>query len=198
MDFGDIISFILFLIFIAAPFLNRKKAKNTQTSDKPKQSVFSVLGKMRQFLKEAAREMETQAEQARKKEASGQNKHPRELHESPFGQAGQDAAAQTFWDQIDDREDVDFYSGDPEAQVLEPIEPVHEKSLLASPKKEPRKKSANIPKTRHSKPVPRTSFGHDTMQPSYPVSCPKRFLARSLQKAVIWSEILGKPVALRD
>ena len=197
MDFGDFITLILFLVFIVSPFLRRKKA---QKPGKSKQSGFSILGKIREALREAAREMEAQAEQARKKGAPGQRKHPRELNESPFDQAGRESVNQTFWDEIDDREDVDFYSEDADAQVLEPIESVYEKPLLGSTKKEPHRKAAKIPETRGSKSLPLTSLGHDAMQASCPRSGPRRLPARArgLQKAVVWSEILGKPVALKD
>lgn len=194
MDFGDFITLILFLVFIVSPFLKRKKAQKPGES---KQSGFSVLGKIGEALKEAVREMEAQAEQARKKGAPGQKKHPRELNESPFEQARDESVNQTFWDEIDDREDVGFYSEDADAQVLESI---YEKPLLVSTNKEPHRKAAKIPETRDSKPLTPNSFGHDTMQASCPRSGPRRLPARArgLRKAVIWSEILGKPVALKD
>ena len=197
MDFGDFITLILFLVFIVSPFLKRKKAQKPGES---KQSRFSVLGKIREALKEAAREMEAQAEQARKKGAPGRRKHPRERNESPFGQAGEESVNQTFWDEIDDREDVDFYSEDKDAQVLEPIESVNEEPLWVSTKKEPHRKAAKIPETRVSKPLTPTSFRHDAMQASCPRYGPRRLPARArgLRKAVVWSEILGKPVALKD
>ena len=197
MDFGDFITLILFLVFIVSPFLKRKKAQKPGES---KQSGFSVLGKIREALKEAAREMEAQVEQARKKETPGQGKHLRELNERPFDQAGEESVNQTFWDEIDDREDVGFYSDDAEAQVLDPIESIYEKPLFVSTKKEPLRKAAKIPETRDSKPLTLTSFGHDAMQASCPRSGPRRLPARArgLRKAVIWSEILGKPVALKD
>lgn len=185
MDFGDFITFILFLVFIGAPLLNRKKA---QKPGKSKQSGFSVLGKISEALREAAREMNAQAERARTKEMSRQNKRP-------FDQAGEKSVNQTFWDEIDDRKEFDFYPEEPDAQVIGKIEPVNEKILLGSTKKELRKKAAKIPETRDSKPI-----RHDTMQTSCPGAGPRRLPARArgLRKAVIWSEILGKPVALRD
>jgi len=196
MDFGDFITLILFLVFIVSPFL---KIKKTQKPGKSKQSGFSVLGKIRETLKEAAREMEAQIEQARKKEAPGQKRPPRELNERPLDQAGKKSVKQTFWDEIDDREDVDFYSGDADAQVLEPID---EKPLWGSTKKEPQRKATRGTEKRESKPLPLNAFGHNAMQASYPRASPRqlpaRDRARGLQRAVIWSEILAKPVALKD
>lgn len=197
MDFGDFITLILFLVFIVSPFLKRKKA---QKPGKSKQSGFSVLGKIREALKEAVREMEAQAEQARKKRASGQRQHARELNESPFDQTGEKSVNHTFWDEIDDRDDVAFYSEEADAKVLEPIEPVYEKPRVVSTKKERHRKAAKIPERMDSKPLTPTSFGHDAMQASCPRYGPRRLPARArgLQKAVVWSEILGKPVALKD
>ena len=190
MDFGDFITLILFLIFIGAPLLKRKKAERP---GKSKQSGFSVLGKIREAVREAAREMEAQAEQLRKKEASRQ-------HNPPFDRTGEKSADQTFWDAIDDRKEFDFYPEKPDVQVLEPIEPANEKTLFGSTKKEPRRKAPKIPETRASKTLVRNASGHDAMQIRCPVSGPRRLPARArgLRKAVIWSEILGKPVALRD
>lgn len=198
MDFGDFITLILFLVFIVAPFLKRKKAQKPGES---KQSGFSVLGKIREALKEAAREMEaTQVEQARKKEVPGQNNRLGALKERPLDQSGDESVNQTFWDEIDDREDVAFYPDNPDAQVRDPIDSVNEKILFVSTKKEPHRKAAKRQETRNSKPLTLNSLGHDAMQASCPRSGPRRLPARArgLQKAVIWSEILGKPVALKD
>jgi hypothetical protein len=199
MDFGDFITLILFLVFVVSPFLKRKK---TQKPGKSKQSGFSVLGKIRETLKEAAREMEAQIEQARKKEAPGQKRPPRELNERPLEQAGKKSVKQTFWDEIDDREDVDFYFDDADAQVLEPIKSVNEEPLFVSTKKEIHRKASRRTEKRESKPLPLNAFGHNAMQASYPRARPRqlpaRDRARGLQRAVIWSEILAKPVALKD
>ena len=195
MDFGDFITLILFLVFIFAPFLKRKKNEKAQKPDKSKQSGFSLFGKLNEVLKEAAREIQAQAEQARKKEASGQRRHPRELNENSFEQGGEDAVNQTFWDEIDDRDDVDFYPENADVQVIKPIESVNENTLFVSRKKEPHRKAAKIPETRGSK-----SLRHDAIQTSCLRAGPRRLPARArgLRKAVIWSEILGKPVALKD
>ncbi len=163
MDFGDIITLILFLVFIVSPFLKRKKTNKAGKPAKSKQSGFSVLGKLKEVLKEAAREMEAQAEQARKKEASGQSNRLREPQSRPVDQAGEESVSQTL-------------------------------------KKEPRRKAAKIPETRGSRSLTQKSFGHDAMPTTCLRSGPRRLPARArgLQKAVIWKEILGKPVALRD
>ena len=197
MDFGDFITLVLFLVFIGAPLLKRKKVQKPGES---KQSGSSVLGKIREALREAVREMEAQAEQARKKEKTGQSKHPRQLNGTPLGQAGEKSVNQTFWDEIDDRKDFDLYPEDPDVQVLEQIGPVNEKTLFGSTKKEPRRKAAKIPETRSSKVLARNACGHEATQARCPRSGPRRLPARArgLRKAVIWSEILGKPVALRD
>ncbi|NWH06524.1 hypothetical protein [Desulfobacter latus] len=199
MDFGDFITLVLFLIFVVSPFLKRKK---TQKPGKSKQSGFSILGKIREALQEAAREMEAQVEQARKKEASGQRRPSREFNERPLDQAGNASVNQTFWDEIDDRKDVGFYSDDADAQVLEPITSVNEEPLFVSTKKEIHRKATKRTEKRESKSLPLNSFGHNAMQAGYPRSSPRhlpaRDRARGLQRAVIWSEILAKPVALKD
>lgn len=207
MDFGDFIAFILFLVFVLSPFLKRKKIKQSQNRGESNQaeskpSRFSVLGKIRQALEEAAREMEAQAEQARKKSATGKRNRSREMKNPTFDQAGDESVNQTFWDKIDDRQDVDFDPQETSPKVLEQIKPVNEKPLFMSAKKEPHRKAPKIPETRDSKsasiePLRR----HGAMQTGCPRTGPRRHLparARGLQKAVIWSEILGKPVGLRD
>jgi len=195
MDFSDFITLILFFVFIFAPLLKRSKKKTVRASDKSKKSGFSVLGKLNDVLKEAAREMQAQAEQARKKEAFGRTKSSRDLNASPFDQTGEDVVDQTFWDEIDDREDVDFYPENLDVQVQAPIELVTEQSPLITTQREFHRKAVRRRDARGAKPL-RPDAG--------PTSCPgagRRRLparARGLQKAVIWSEILGKPVALKD
>ena len=197
MDFGDFITLIFFLVFIGAPLLKRKKVQKPGES---KQSGSSVLGKIKEALREAAREMEAQAEQARKKERAGQSPPPGELNGNSLDQIREESGNQTFWDEIDDRKEVDFYPKEPDVKVLEQIGPVKEKTLFGSTKKEPRRKAAKIPETRPSKVLARTSCGHDATPARCHKSGPRRLPARvrGLRKAVVWSEILGKPVALKD
>jgi hypothetical protein len=195
MDFSDFITLILFFVFIFAPLLKRSKKKTVRASDKSKKSGFSVLGKLNDVLKEAAREMQAQAEQSRKKETSGRPKVSRDLNESPFDQTGKDAVDQTFWDEIDDREEVDFYPENLDVQVKAPFEPVTEQPPLVSTQKESRRKAVRRRETRDAK-----CLMPDAVQTSCHRAGRRRLPARArgLRKAVIWSEILGKPVALRD
>jgi hypothetical protein len=195
MDLSDFITLILFFVFIFAPLLKRSKKKTVSAPDKSKKSGFSVLGKLNDVLREAAREMQAQAEQARKKEASGRTKSHRDLNESPFDRTGDDAVNQTFWDEIDDREDVDFYPEALDVQVQEPIAPVTEQPPLVSSKKESYKNAVRRREKRGAK-----SLRPDAVQTSCPQAGRRQLPARArgLQKAVIWSEILGKPVALRN
>ena len=195
MDFSDFITLILFFVFIFAPLLKRFKKKTVSTSGKSKQSGFSVLGKLNDVLKEAAREMQAQAEQARKKEASGRTKFPRDLKDSPFDRTKDDALNQTFWDELDDRDEIDFYSEDIEVQVQEPSAPVNEQPPVVSRHKESRINGVGRQKITASK-----ALGAGSVQSSCPRGGPRHLPAgpRGLQKAVIWSEILGKPVGLKD
>nr|WP_320190295.1 hypothetical protein [uncultured Desulfobacter sp.] len=191
MDFSDFITLILFFVFIFAPLFKRRKKVKVQKTGKSKPSGFDILGKIREALEEAAR----QAEQNRKTETSGQSMHAPGNHESPFDRSGEDDLDQAFWDEIDDREDVDFYSGNADAQVLEPIEPAKEAPIFASQNKERHKKASNRPETRDAK-----NWGHNKRHRRCGRSGPERLPvgARGLRKAVVWSEILGKPVALKD
>nr|WP_319495490.1 hypothetical protein [uncultured Desulfobacter sp.] len=195
MDFSDFITLILFFVFIFAPLLKRFTKKTVGTSGQSKQSGFSVLGKLNDVLREAAREMQAQAEQARKKEASGRTKSSRKLNKSPFDQTEDDVLSQTFWDEIDDRDDVDFYAENLEVQAQESIAPVKKQPVVLPSHKESRRKGVGRQQTRASKP-----FGAGSVQTSCLRGGPRRLPAgpRGLQKAVVWSEILGKPVALKD
>lgn len=195
MDFSDFITLILFFVFIFAPLLKRSKKKTVSAPNKSKKIGFSILGKLNDVIKEAAREMQAQAEQARKKEASGEPKSSRNLNESPFSQTEEDTVNQTFWDEIDDREDVDFYPENLDGQVEDPIAPVPEQPPVVFTQKKIRRNAGQRQEARASKPFepravkkPRTR-GRARRLPAR---------ARGLQRAVIWSEILGKPVGLKD
>lgn len=187
MDFGDFLTLVFFLIFIVSPFLKRKKAGKKEGGA---QDGFSVLGKIRDALKEAAREMEAQARQKGAEDQSG--------HDSD--QIGDMSERQSFWDDIDDRGNGDFYADDEVFQVREKVEPVQEKQLFVSVKKEPLEKKSRLPQRERLNIKSRDSFGQDAIQASCIRSGPKRLPTRprALQRAVIWSEILGKPVALKN
>ncbi|WP_320042298.1 hypothetical protein [uncultured Desulfobacter sp.] len=191
MDFSDFITLILFFVFIFAPLFKRRKKVKVQKTGKSKPSGFDILGKIRDALEEAAK----QAEQNRKTETSGQRMHAPGDHESPFDRPVEDDHDQAYWDEMDDREDVDFYPDNADAQVLEPIEPAKEEPIFVSTRKGPHSKAANRQETRRSK-----SFGQGAVQRRCHRSGQRRLpaQARGLRKAVMWSEILGKPAALRD
>nr|WP_319396999.1 hypothetical protein [uncultured Desulfobacter sp.] len=195
MDFSDFITLILFFVFIFAPLLKRFKKKTVSTSNTSKQSGFSVLGKLNDVLKEAAREMQAQAEQARKKEASGRAQSSREFNESTFDRTEDDTLSQTFWDEIDDRDDEAFYAENLEGQIQEPIAPAAEQPHFVSRQKASPREGVGRQKTRAAK-----SYGPGAVQASCPRRGPRRLPVgpRGLQKAVVWSEILGKPVGLKD
>jgi hypothetical protein len=192
MNFDDIITLFLFLVFTVSLFLKKRKTKKAQKPSKSKQSGFSVLGKLSQTLQEAVREIKAQAEQARKKEGSGQGNRLGALKNRPLDLAGEKSVNQTFWDEIDDRDDAD-------APALEQIEPVNKKTPFVSTKQDPRRRALRMPEAKEATHLTLNAFGHDAMPESPPRPGPGQLpRARGLQKAVIWSEILGKPVALKN
>ncbi|MCG8549612.1 MAG: hypothetical protein MI799_04325 [Desulfobacterales bacterium] len=162
-----------------------------QDKGKSKQSGFDILGKIREALEEAAR----QAEQARKRDSAGQSMDSPGGQESAYDRPGEDDPDQSFWDEMDNREDVDFYPESADAQVPEPIEPAKDAPVFISQNKESHRTAGNRPETRGAKDV-----GHTKRHRPCDRSGSERLPAgaRGLRKAVVWSEILGKPIALRD
>ncbi len=208
MDFGDVISLIVFLIFIVSPFLKRrkKKASGAGQSGRRRPSLFSQLG---DALKDAARELEKQAELARKKEALKQGHSPRAREGRQLARDGEKVPVQTFWDDIDDRESQDRNDADshhPDKVTVQiragekDPESVNEKRVIKPFKKESHRKAPRIPDIRETKGTSPSSSVKGVMGPACPRFNYRRLPAQTLglQKAVIWSEILGRPVALRD
>ena len=240
MDLGDLISLIVFLVFIVSPFLkrNKKKAPGKNKPAKKSASVFSKLGDM---LKEAAKEMEEQARAAQEKAAqgklarkvpggkkiSGQTRMSRarmdrtDTEENRFTRMESGRSSQTFWNQVDDRmsvQEMEELGLDPETDTWaieqislarkqmaeDPQEPAPEilrpKQKFTGFEERFRDSEPRIRKKAVEKPILQTKKYGMRQTNSVRDGCPaiSQISSRGLRRAVIWSEVLGKPVALRD
>lgn len=205
MELDTLITYVLlFLFFVLPSILKRKKKKpakaETQPENLKKKKSFG-FGKIGEAIQEFVKELERQALEAKKA-----------AREAELKEAG---SPESVWDQLDDRKkrareernqgwgDVrdgmpesftaaagaedrdaefpDLYV-DPELKAYDPDHP-----FAAAEKK--------------SEARPRQTIASPRTRPEYLTPSPRSISpalpAHSLQQAVVWSEILGKPVALR-
>ena len=171
MDFDSIISFLVIIAFFILPgLLKRFKAKNASPAQVSKKlSIFDKIGaKIQKFVQE----LEQQAKQ--QKQASNHQS-------SEWDALAEDATSSSefeTYDQDDDR------ASTPELKKPEPLIPAEDISISHAA----RKKSEKAIK----KPMIDQNL---ILQPS--VSTKYIFKSNPLQNAVIWTEILGKPVGLK-
>lgn len=174
MDFESIISFgLLFLFFIIPSVLKRMgKKKSASPSASSAKKKTSLLGKLGEQIQAFMRDLEEQAQKA-KQEQEG-----------------------SAWDQLDDgvdiREpfpssDLDFEASGTDPGDNEPEVPPRfhdpEHPFLNSEKTAVSKRAVS----REESPVESPCL--KKLQGNLP--------SHALQQAVVWSEVLGKPVALR-
>ena len=179
MDFDSIISFLLILLFFIFPTLLKrfnKKKKTAGTSPAGKARKLSLFEKLGEQIREYAQTLEQEAQKG---------KQPRE----------------NMWDRLAENEeeyeeafqanDKFQANGDPLEQEIdmafEQIEPEADPSVLAAqvmPENIRKRATTTCEKQGQKQGLPGT-----LLQPK--LSC-------NLQQAIIWSEILSKPVALRQ
>lgn len=181
MDFDSIISFLLILLFFVAPtllkrFSQKKKTDvpsraGTTTTEKAKKiSLFERLGDQ---LREYAQTLE---QEAKKNPPSPEDiwAHLADEQELPPSQA----------DPFEGGGDTPGYGAEPMAEP-----PVFAAASMMPGKMMPGKKAVPKPERKRSR---CDSLGSGSFRP------PRRSSCHQLQQAIVWSEILSKPVALRQ
>ncbi|MCG8689446.1 MAG: hypothetical protein MI892_31525 [Desulfobacterales bacterium] len=190
MDLDNLITLIMLFLFFILPSLLKGKGKKKKTTSKAqkvkKKKGFSIFGKINEAIQEFVKELEKQALEAKKQEAQRRQQE----------QTGEKASG-TFWDGMDDEElefQEDHALGREQVPEQQPVpssfDPDHP---FISPKKTQVKKTLTKPDDLTVE-SPTASLQqaeqHFKIQGGLP--------SHALQQAVVWSEILGKPVALRD
>ncbi len=180
MDFDTIISFLFLIAFFILPgILKRVKAiktKNTQSvKSNKKPSLFDKISKK---IQKFVRELEQQAKQPKQ---TGQN------HDSPWDAIADDQTSPANFETFDQEDD---YFREPDSDI--PDTPLSEAQIPAyhAAMEEP---EDNITRKNIKGP-------HITKEPliQHSGSANLIFKSNPLQNAIIWSEILGKPVGLRE
>jgi len=178
MDFDSIISFLLIILFFVLPTilkrLNQKKkpaapagAVKTKNMKSGKVSLFEKIGAQ---IREYAKNLEQEAQQ---------EKQSRETEEN-------------IWDRLADDKDFETTHEDTFEQDFEPeiyaAEPAAEPSGITE---------APVVLKKRTQAVSKPEKSIRTADLSFPAVGPSRLSSGQLQQAVVWSEILSEPVALR-
>lgn len=182
MDFDSIISLILLFIFFVFPSIVKKwaKQKKTKPANTGKPSIFQKIAEQ---IREQLRELERQAQIAKSKEQG------------------------TVWDELDDRETLPVEKGLGEAEdsfaFEEDLGCEQTDSGGAEPfyePKVPRHFDPVRPFVQPEKNLPGPEMGRISSKGavSSAAFAVTNVTNHELRQAVVWSEILGKPVALRD
>ncbi|MFN2436479.1 MAG: hypothetical protein ABR513_05265 [Desulfotignum sp.] len=174
MDLETLINIILIFLFLLITILvrglkSRKQKKKVKTQKQSaKPSVFSFFQKIRDQIQGSLQELERQAREKR-----GQQKPEPEPSDS------------TFWDELSDEEEI-------QDKLEKPRERKPEYAYTRDQTEDPTQKMApevqvqdrEIKTPSSSKEVPPPTIHPYGRRPS-------------LRQAVVWAEIIGKPVALR-
>lgn len=175
MDLDSLITFIMLLVFFVLPSIfkqlaaRKKKAPATQPQgQKKKNSWFTRIGDQ---IRQFLKELEQQARQAKKQQAQGE----------PVG------PDQDFWDSLsgDDPPDEGYVAR--QSPEVEP-EPSRAAELFTPEPEPPEIMRESI----------EASSSRDMGAGKRKTRSKGRFKRHPLQNAVVWSEILSKPVALRE
>jgi hypothetical protein len=175
MDFDSIITIILILLFFTFPTILKQLSRKKKTSAAPKKAgKLSLFGKLGEKIREFAKEIEKQAKG--KKPGQGWEEladdgETARIYEDPFDPDGY----------ADDAYADDGYADD------ESFDPMSEPSVIAAVSDKEKK-----PVSKSERPLP----GSDRSSGS--AYGQRQLSPHRLQQAIIWSEILSKPVALRQ
>ena len=190
MDFDSIITFFFLLAFFILPGILKQikaaKAKTTTPKKAPKNpSLFDKIGeKIQQFVRELEQQAQQQRQAGNDQSLPSQN---RPEQNEPWDAFKEDEASHFDFETLD-QEDSSFADQEPglfESKIPTPKSSVR-KELIDSSREDRKIKTIKKPITRKAPTIQR------------PIQAKYIFKANPLQNAVIWSEILGKPVGLKN
>jgi len=190
MDFDSIITFLFLIAFFILPGILKQikaaKAKNTTPKEaKKKPSLFDKIGeKIQQFVRELEQQAQQQRQTGNDQSSPSQN---RPAQNDPWDAFKEDEASHFDFETLD-QEDNSFTDQEPELfeNKIQTQKSSVRKELIDSSREDRKIKTIKKPITRKT----------PTIQP--PIQAKYIFKSNPLQNAVIWSEILGKPVGLKE
>ncbi len=205
MNFDSVITFFLILAFFILPGILKQikaaKAKNTiPGKSKKKPSLFYKIGeKMQQFVSELEQQEQQRRETSNDLRSQSQNRP--DQNRPNKNQPNQNKSDQNkLWDAFkeDEASHFDFETLDQEDSYFVDQE-------LKTSKSEPLIKKSSVRKelidsSRENRKIKNIKKPVTLKTPTieHPIPAKYIFKTNPLQNAVIWSEILGKPVGLRQ
>ena len=181
MELDTLITYILLFLFFVLPSILKRKGKPKKAKAPKKKRKPSIFNKLGDVIQNFVQELEKQAQEAKKEQAKKEGSVWDQLDD-------RDAPFETREDVIleeDDQEGVaEYLAADPTPRHYDPEHP------FVAPSKAPVSRAEKF-SGKTPPPVPEESRPLET--PGIRASIP----THALQQAVVWSEILGKPVALR-
>ncbi len=176
MDFDSLITFILILLFFVGPtiFKQWQKKQKKNSSDAPQQNDSDPKGsgpKRSGLFGKIGDQIQQFIKDLEEQALEAKSK------------ADQDQGQETVWDGLreEEEQDTDFYDSLDESGL-----PYYQETEI---KEDP------IPEPVYAKPAPEPNQESNYRKAP---SSSGQFRSNQLQNAVIWSEILSKPIALRE
>lgn len=168
MEFDNLITYILLFLFFVLPSVLKGLGKKKKPVQVKKKKG-SLFGKLGEAVQQFLRELEKQAQEAQQKARAKEQG--------------------SVWEDLADEDEIELILPEDKPPAVSVKKPVPESFDPDHPFVSPKKK-----------PVP---VADPVMAESHPGSygLPEirgEVTVHSLQQAVVWSEILGKPVALRN
>ena len=207
MDVDDLITYFFLFLFFVLPSILKRKGKGKKTAKKAEQKLeakakavkkkkSNLFDRLGEAIREAVRELENQAKEAKRKQQ----------------QEGQGKEKDSVWDLFDDRRaDAEAPPARArKADVPEPMAPASDEEAATEarpgwPTSDPQPRSFDpdhpfaAPRKTPPKPERRArDITPSLRKPPAPLPVQAALPSHALQQAVVWSEILGKPKALRD
>jgi len=168
MEFDNLITYILLFAFFVLPSVLKGLGKKKKPAA-GKEKKASLFGKLGETVQNFIRELEKQAQEAKQK-----------------AQAQEQG---TIWEELANEDEIELDLNENIHQAEPVRKPVPESYDPDHPFISPEKRPVPALET-----VMAEVDEKDTVLPGIRVDLP----AHSLRQAVVWSEILGKPVALRN
>ncbi len=188
MDFDTLIIYVLLFFFFVLPSILKRKGKKKKTAAPQKKKNPSIFDKLGEGIQTFVRELEKQAMEAKKEQGQKDGSVWDQLDDSdaPFETREDFVREQDEeWDENEEEMIPEYRPSDPDPRFYDPEHPFVKPSKTPVPRFE--EKQYPVPP-----PVPEET-SRDTI-PGIRANIP----AHALQQAVVWSEVLGKPVALRE
>lgn len=182
MDFDTIVSLLFIFFFFVLPSILKQVRKKNRVKAKPVKPVNTqtLVGRIRAYIQRVSKEIEEQ--QKRHRQASSEK----------AGDVWQELADEDFEDTLDSSGAYEYVPEEPAVEAVLPADQIKTDPLPAGARRDVGRPDTIVETARFRSDL------NGAVGSSKPAFSVRQYGSSPMQNALVWSEILGKPKALKS